>query len=258
MLCFVLINAVPAGHSALGDQLTPAYLGRVAAAMQLQMTRDVAPYWPGAAGAVVRVGSDSSDVGAQETPVTISPTLADAPGAIAFHDDEADGIPDEFLGLDTCSTLDDVSSALSHENAEVAGDPECDQWTPVPAGLPSYPTGVAAGQLIATELSDPVQDRSYPVDLGDGGAPVMVSDFCLPSYFTAAGDGPTTFGETLGMARVEPFGRSPGGYQLVQNADGSGETQAFGDCPRADRLRAGKHATTSRPARRGVKRVVAA
>jgi hypothetical protein len=230
VLCVALVNATPADHSPLAGQLAGAgVLARIAAALQVQLQQHVAPVWPYATGAIVREASGPSDVGASETPATITPTLADAPGDIAYHDNEDDGIPDEFLGLDTCNTLDDVTEAISHENAEVCGDPPCNVWITVPAGLAAYPQGVSAGQQIAQELSDPVQDRSYPIDLGDGGPPVMVSDFCYPAYFDTSLTGPTTYGEDkCGLPRIEPFQRSSGGYQLVRNADGSGETQAMG------------------------------
>lgn len=254
MFCLALLNEVPPDHSPLAEQLASAgVLGRIAAALQLQLQQHIAPVWPYAQGAQVRDASaDPSSVSSTETPATITPSLEDAPGAEAYHDDESDGQPDIFLGLDTVSDVDGATEALSHEGGEVCGDPECNGWTTVPSGLASYPTGVSPGQQIATEVCNPVQDRSYPVDLGDGGAPVMVSDFCYPAYFDTTLTGPTTYGEDkCGLPRVEPFQRSAGGYHLVRNADGSGEAQAFGDCPKADRIRAGKHAPGSRPARRG-------
>lgn len=223
MLCIVLLNEVPSDYSDLAAQLTPDWLASVAASLQTQLRRDIAGYWPYAEGGVVRVGSGPTDLGSAETPARILAELADAPGAVAYHDDE-NGNPDEFLGLDTCPTLDEVPMALSHEGAEICGDPNCDQWVMVPSGI-VLPSGLVAGMQIAREVSDPLQDRSYVID----GIPV--SDFVLPPYFDVTLTGPTSYGETIGLPRLEPFQRTAGGYQLARNGDGSGETQVFGMLP---------------------------
>src|ERR1700678_954997 len=125
MARFVILNEVDPAHSALASQLAPQWLAKCAAALQLQLCQDVAPYWPYGANAVVRVGSGLDDLGATEIPVRILANLPEAPGAIAYHDD-TNGAPDAFLGLDTCSALGDVSEALSHELCETCGDPNCD------------------------------------------------------------------------------------------------------------------------------------
>lgn len=236
MPCFVLLDEVAADHSTLSAQMTTAWLGACAAALQTQLVRDVAPYWPYAMGAVVRVGSGPDDVGKQEIPCRILATLPDAPGDIAYHDD-ADGCPDVFLGLDTCPSLDDVSNALSHETCETCADPNCDQWVTLPSGV------VVPFAQIALEVSDPLQDRSYKIDS------ISVSDFCLPAYFGFA-QGPTSYGELHDLwARLEPFARSAGGYQLVRNADGTGETQQWGMMTMARQAKA--RMVGSRPNRRG-------
>jgi len=250
MLCVVLLNGVPADHSPLAAQLTPDWLARAAAGLQKQLREHVAPAWPYAQGAVVRVGANADDVADSETPCFIVADLDD-PGAEAYHDDEGNGQPDEYMGLDTMSTLDDLTGALSHENDEVCADPECDQWVTVPTGI-DLPRGLTPGMQIAKEPCDPLQDRSYPIDLGDGGAPIMVSDFVLPAYFDLSITGPTSYGEAAcGYTRLAPFDRTSGGYQLARNADGSGETQVFGYMPPAKRMK-GKH-RSSRIYRRGLR-----
>lgn len=242
MLCVVLLNEVDPSHSPLAAQLTADWLARAAAALQTQLQRDVAPVWPYAQGAVVRVGSGPSDLGAMETPMRITPTL-DVPDAVAYHDD-ANGYPDEFLGLDTCNALADVTSAIGHENDEVCGDPNCDQWVAVPSGL-VLPQGLVAGMQIAKETSDPLQDRSYEID----GIPV--SDFVYPAYFDVSISGPTSYGEAQGGPRLEPFARTSGGYQIARQGDGSGETQFFGYMPEHKKKRARHH--RSRQFRRGLR-----
>ena len=242
MLCVVLLNEVPADHSDLAAQLTADWLARAAAALQTQLQRDVAPMWPYAKDAVVRVGAGPSDLGATETPCRVMTTL-DVPDAIAYHDD-ANGYPDEFLGLDTCNGLPDVTSAISHENDEVSGDPNCDQWVTIPSGL-VLPQGLVAGMQIAFEVSDPLQDRSYEID------GISVSDFVYPAYFDPTLSGPTSYGEAQGGLRLEPFARTSGGYQIARQGDGSGETQFFGYMPEHKKKRARHH--RSRQFRRGLR-----
>jgi hypothetical protein len=251
-ISLAIYNTVPFDHSALAAQITTPTLVRLARALQIQAQSHIAPHgWPNAISATARVLASSSDLAPTDSPAFIVPSLDDAPGAIAYHDDQGTD-PDSYLALDTCNTLADVTTAQSHEWAEIMGDPECTLWVTVPAGLASYPKGVTAGQQIALELSDPVQDRSYPIDLGGGQPPVMMSDFALPAYFDVTLTGPTTYCEAIGAApRIEPFQRSAGGYQLVRNGDGTGETQAFGMISPKKLLKA-KHPKT-RLARRGIK-----
>ncbi len=216
-----LINRVPASHSALAALLTFGWMQELAASLQVQLQRDVAPFWPYAQDATVRFACSPRDVQPGEVPATIQPTMDDAPGDIAYHDD-AGGLPDEFLASDTCQSLDDLSKALSHENCEVCGDPMCDQWVTLPSGI-ALPAGVVAGQQVARENCDPIQERSYRI------GEIAVSDFLTPAYFDPTISGPTSYGETIGLPRVAPLSCLPGGYWLLRNADGSGESQLFGE-----------------------------
>ena len=230
MICIVLLNECDPSHSPLAAQLTAGWLSAAAADLQAQLRNDVAPHWPAAADAVVRVGAGKDDVGATEIPFRIVATLPDAPDAIAYHD-VAGGFPDAFLGLDTCSTLDDVSAALSHETIEIVGDPTCDAWMPL-----------AGGKQIALELCDPVQERSY---VGAGGT--KLSDFVLPAFFDPSAAGPRAFLSP----DVAADAIAPGGYEIQRNADGTGETQVFGHVPAA-RLARARH-PSSRWHRRGIR-----
>ena len=239
-LCVVLLLEVPAAHSPIAAQLTPEWLREAAVSLQAQLQWDVAPVWPYAKDATVRVGSGPDDLGPGEIPARILATLPEAPGAIAYHDVDSDA-PDVFLGLDDCQTPDDVTSALSHEFCETSADPDCNLWVTVPDGIP-LPDGLVAGQQIAQENADPLQDRSYPIN---GFA---MSDFCYPAYFGTA-PGPTSYGEAKGGPRLEPFDHTPLGYLLVRNGDGRGETQLTGKMHAARQKRA--RMVGSRPSRRG-------
>lgn len=235
MINVVIINNVPASESGLAAALTPTWLDRCATALTIQLLQHVAPYWAYALDSSVRVGSGPADLEVGDNPCNI---IASAGGgnAEAWHDDELNGVPDAFLVLDQCRSLDDATSGMSHEFCEIAGNPQCVSWVTAPSGI-VLPSGLVAGKQIAHEISDPVQDRGYTIDLGDGQAGIYVSDFVLPAYFDLTLTGPTTYGEAaLGLPRVDPFGRTDGGYQIARNPDGTGEADVFGAEPRWSKL----------------------
>jgi hypothetical protein len=241
-LCLVLVNLTDPSVSPLASQLTAGFLGRAAQAFQIQLQQHIAPWWPYATGATARVASSPTDVGAGETPMFLRVSLSE-PDAIADHYTlTPSGQPAEELGVDTCQTPEDVTSANSHENAEVAGDPETDQMVVVPPGI-ALPKGLSAGMRIARETCDPLQDRVYPLDLKDGLPPIMLADFVSQAYFDPSLSGPTSWGEAQGLfPRLAPFDRTPGGYQIADNGPGSSESQLFGVIPwwKLERARLGK------------------
>lgn len=217
MTCAVLI--LEATSSPLAAYVTPAWLARCAAACALSLSRDVAPYW-GAAVDGVRAGSDSKDVRPNEMVFAIVDAFPSSPGAVAYHDKEGNGVPVAFLALSTCNTLDDVSEAISHELDETDGDEECNDWI-----------DDGDGHELARELSDAVEANSYPIDLGDGQPPIMVSDFLLPAFFAPGASGPYCFtalgnnpGAVVAGTPAAPFQTATGGYQLQRTSGGS-ETQ---------------------------------
>jgi hypothetical protein len=241
-LCCVIIMEATA--SPLVAQVTPAYLARVAAACAKQLASDVQPIWGGPmasqGGFGVRVGSGPTDVQVGEMVFSIVDSLPDAPGAVAYHDVAGNDVPVAFLALSTCNTLADVSTAISHELCETAGDQACNLWC-----------DDGAGHEWARELCDAVESASYTVDLGDGQPPMPVSDFVLPSFFAPGAPGPFS---KVGTA-TGAFKTASGGYQ-IQRASGTGETDvtATEGSKRGALVAAGKHHWSSRPARRGVKR----
>ncbi len=236
---FALINEVPANHSALAAKLTLPWLTQLADALTSQLRNDAAPIWKQAQGGTVRVIASHQDLAADEIPFRIVTALPDAPGAIAYHDVNGNA-PDAFLGLDTCSTIDDVSVAASHEVLETIGDPQCDQWVANTDGF-----------QYALELCDAVESNSYAA----AGTGIRISDFLLPSFFEPGKLAASyTFLQQTGRAAALPAGplmTPPGGYQLRRNADGSGETQVLGLLSPRRRARARK--PTSRLYRRGLR-----
>lgn len=118
MTRWVLIQEATA--SPLVAQVTPAWLARCAAACLIQLNRDVSAEWGGAFE--VRAAMSGTDIAAGERVFSIVDSLPDAPGAIAYHDVDGNGAEVAFLALSTCNSLDDVSTAISHELCEAAGD----------------------------------------------------------------------------------------------------------------------------------------
>jgi hypothetical protein len=234
-LSFVIINE-GTSKSPLASQVTAAWLTRCAAACTVQLNRDVAPEWGGAYR--VRAGASVTDIAAGEIVFALVDELAAAPGDVAYHDVDGKDAPVAFLALTTCSTLDDVSTAISHELCETAGDPACNLWV-----------DDGKGSEWARELCDAVESTSYPVDLNDGQPPILVSDFLLQAFFGPFAPAPYSFR----AAPVLPFQTAAGGYQ-IKRAAGLGETQvqAHSASRRGLKVLGGAHHWSSRPARRGM------
>jgi hypothetical protein len=203
---FVLIQE--AKSAPLASQVTPEWLQSVATAGTIQLNRDVSPSWGGEY--MVRVGT-ATDLAAGDIAFAILDDLP-VPNAIAYHDVDGSAIPVAFLGLNTCRTLDDVSTAISHELCETAGDAGCNLWAD--DGSTEW----------ARELCDAVESSSYAI-----GA-VRVSDFVLPSFFVPNGRGPYSYTESVGGPRIVsgPFHTAHGGYQ-IQRTDGGPTVQVNGE-----------------------------
>ena len=212
MTRFVLINEGTI-VSLLTPQVTPEWLAAVAAACQIQLCRDVAPNWGG--DYAVRAGSGPLDVAPGETVFSLVDSLPQAPGAIAFHDVNGQAVPFATLALTTCNTVNDISSAISHELCETAGDVDCNAWR-----------DDGAGHEWAQELCDACQETSYLINS------IVVSNFVLPAFFEPGAAGPYSILGAQGQPDVaKPFVTQSGGYQ-IQRQSGGGESQIFGDLGR--------------------------
>ena len=143
---FVLINE-GTSVSPLTAQLTPAVLTRIAAAITVQLNRDFAPEWGGAY--VVRAGSSKTDIVPGEIVFALVDTT-DVPDAVAYHDVQGAAVPFALLALTTCSTIDDVTTGISHECCETGADVDCDVWV-----------DDGAGNEWAQETCDAVESASY-------------------------------------------------------------------------------------------------
>jgi len=139
--------------------------------------------------------------------------IPEAPGALAYHDVDANGVPYGKIGVKTTQQAgESVSSAASHEAVELQCDIYCASW--------SFSNGLKS--LVATEACDPVQSETYKVHVSSG-ADVEVSNFVTPLYFTPVASG--TF-DHLGSLS-SPFEISHGGYQIRMK--GGAVKNVFGD-----------------------------
>jgi hypothetical protein len=227
-LSFVLLNE--SGQAPLAPQLTHDWLAKCAAAVEVQLNRDVASHWGG--DFAVRAGEGPSDVLPGEIPFRLKDAIP-VVGAVADHDVDVQGAPDAELSLEDCSTLDDVSIAISHECCETAGDPACNEWC-----------DDGEGHEWAKELCDAVESTSYDID------GIKVSDFLLPAFFAPMHGGPFSYCSHA----TAPFQTGEGGYQVVR-VSGTNETSvsASGASRRGMRAHHGRVRVTSRAARRGVR-----
>jgi hypothetical protein len=149
-------------------------------------------------------------------------------GALGFHEEEKSGRIDGYIMCEPILSnggavmLFDpknpaqytVSATLSHEILEVCGNEYC-------SGFFDRGDGV----LIAAEVSDPVEQISFQIEVN--GTPIAVSDFVFPSYWNPRAkepiNGPFNYLKTL----HEPFSMLPGGYQIQMR--GGNERQVFGE-----------------------------
>lgn len=231
MMLFVLVNDGTAA-SPLTSQVTPEWLAQCAGACAVQLNRDVAAEWGGSYS--VRVGEPGAAVAHGEIVFSLVDSLPDAPGAIAYHDVDGNDVPVAFLALQTCSTLDDVSTGISHELCETAGDPTCNTWS-----------DNGAGSEFAQELCDAVEAFGYEIE------GVLVSDFVLRAFFGPTAPGPYHFMASTGSADLpRPYATAANGYQITRTSGGQ-ETQVSGDV-RPLRAAKVKH-WSSRVARRGAR-----
>ncbi len=144
--------------------------------------------------------------------------VADAPGALAYHDLTPDGFPLSKVFVKTI--LDDnasLSVATSHELVEMLVDPAINLWT----------VGPEAGTFYAYESADPVEEESFPL------AGFDMTDFVYPSYFEDFRKPGSTQFDYLKKVQ-KPFQILKGGYQIIfKNGK---ESQVFGSAAKKKRF----------------------
>lgn len=173
---------------------------------------DFSPAW-GFVPATIEANLDGEEDAAAYQMLVVD--TSDSPGALGYHDVDAQGKPRGYVFAKT--TLDDggkVSITLSHELMEMRLDPSCMLWSQTPDG-----------NMRALEACDAVEADEYPKTVAD--APVAVSNFLLPAYFMSPATGaPTDYLDKLNR-QIAPA-RTPGGYDIVVDTAGN-PSQEFSD-----------------------------
>jgi hypothetical protein len=218
---WVLIDRTNGAATQDGAQLSPAVLARIAEAVEDQVNNEFADEW--GAQATVRVGADANDIQPGEWVYGFEATLADAPGASAFHDLSEQGVPFALCAVTTCGSLlgpTGVSVDASHEILETAGDEGANQFA-----------NDNRGQLHAVEMCDAVEIQTYGKTCKDGTV-VQVSNWLLRSWFAPGAAGPFDYmsSEQLAgaVAPPGPLQTAPGqggNYQII--AKWGGDKQVF-------------------------------
>lgn len=207
--------------------ISDAEVRRIAEACDIQLRRDVGPSWNIDKPLKVKAGKTA---GKGSYPFFLVDNIPEAPGALAYHYVQDNGVPAGKIGV--CTTLDageSVSSASSHETVELQCDIFCATW--------SYSDRHRC--LVATEACDPVQNGTYRIEVADGTR-VEVSNFVTPYYFTENALGNKL--DHLGVLK-RPFDIAPGGYQIQMKA--GKVDNVFGAAVSAE-LRAAKAASQAR------------
>jgi hypothetical protein len=216
--------------------ITDADVQNIADACDQQLGHEVAAAWDIKDPLRVTTTAD-----AKAYPFFLVDEIPEAPGALAYHFVQDNGIPAGKIGVKT--TLDaheSVSSATSHEAVELQCDIFCASW--------SYSDRLKC--LVATEACDPVQNDTYTIKVA-GGAAVEVSNFVTPYYFTEDPLGNPL--DHLGTL-TQTFGIAKGGYQIQMK--GGKVDNVFG-ADFSKKVRAGKEASHGRTFWRNVTMAIA-
>jgi hypothetical protein len=182
--------------------ITDHEVKRIAEACDLQLQRDVGPVWNIDQPLAVKAGKRATK---GSYPFFLVDDIPEAPGALAYHYVQDNGVPAGKIGVKTTlQAKESVSSAASHEAVELQCDVFCATW--------SYSDRLRC--LVATEACDPVQNGTYQITVADGTS-VEVSNFVTPYYFTENALGNPL--DHLGQLK-QPFDIAPGGYQIQMKA----------------------------------------
>jgi hypothetical protein len=163
---------------------------KIAAALQKQATRDLAPIWK--VSAAIGGFAQLEDVPLGYWPIIVMEDVRDAAG---YHEDE-DGQPYAVVEAGASWSL-----TASHECLEMLVDPFGRRLV---AG-PSPKVGQGRVQFLV-EVCDPSEDEAFAYTIND----VLVSDFYTPSYFDPLVSGGTRYSFTGAITRPREVLR--GGY----------------------------------------------
>lgn len=214
---------------------------QMAQACSLQLKRDCAPLWSRTGGTVAYFADEKHCP--PDSNIIYLFDAADQAGALGYHDETPEGAEYGRVFVQTImeaggKTLEgslSVSAVLSHEVLELWGDPNCNLWA-----------DGTNGKSVAFELSDPVENDIYEINVR--GGPVSVSNFILPDWFDPFAPEPHRF-DFLNKLTA-PFSMTAGGY-LIERAEGR-TTQVFGAGSMHPARALSKMAKSSRARKRGL------
>jgi hypothetical protein len=149
------------------DQISKSDVMSVAAALQKQASRDLAPIWD--TSATVDAFDKLEDVPLGYWPMIVRDDIG-IPGAGGIHEDE-DGQP---FALITAGDLDTWSLTASHEACEMLVDPFGNR---VIAG--DSPKDDQGRVMFLVEVGDPAEAADFAYSVNG----ILVSDFYTPNYF---------------------------------------------------------------------------
>lgn len=187
-------------------------LGEYAKALQAYADQYIEPVW----GPRLAISPSSGPVAGAWGFVFMD--NADAPGALAYHDEEGQPLAKVFVRTIQAAG-ESVTAAGSHELVEMAVDPRCNL----------YAFGLDPLVAIAFEAADPVQGASVQVEGFE------MSDMVTPAWFDPTPQPPGTKVDLVG-AVMRPFEVAHGGY-VIQVRNGQ-VSNVFGSAERAARFAA--------------------
>ena len=224
MTSWVILDETGGSTASNGEGLTASSLAAIAEACTVQLNRDYAPEC-GGPSVSVRAGSSATDIQTGELVFAILAALPDAPGDIAYHSVDGNGVAFSLLAITMCSSVlglgASVSSAVSHEILETAGDEGCNRWA-----------DDGRGTEHAIERCDAVEVQSYAVTTHDGVV-VLVSSFVLDSWLIPGAPGPYSYMGKAGLpGAIDPPGpmqtaESGGGNYQAERPSPTSEHQVF-------------------------------
>ena len=186
-------------HVLQSKRISQADHAFIVAACDLQMRRDFCPAW-GLEPWPCSPFSGLSGLKAADYHPVFGQDNIGTPDALGFHDDQAGYIYSRWM-----VSRDPIDGTTpSHEDLEMRGDPDCNQWWRMPDGRET-----------ASEACDAVEGDSYPIEVSIAGhsRKIMVSNFVLPAWWTPGAPGPYDF---LGKLKA-PFTMTAGGYMIIRD-----------------------------------------
>ena len=195
--------------------VAPDVLAFIAAAVNLQMRRDVAPIWADDVWTVVALDSLANVRPNETRKVLTFKRRLNVPNAAGFHTVAAGVEYAEALAPAAPRAGEAIDgTTTSHEVIETFGDPGCNAYVRGPSG-----------RRLARELADPVEADAYAITvrIGPDARQVMVSNFVYPAWFDG-GPGPYDFLKRV----VMPEETTAGGYYSYLDDAGHSQ-QVFAD-----------------------------